>query len=124
MPYVTIDGMKIKVGQYILIRSVFDFSPRIRSTELRPARVDYLIEHSIQVNSTDCISHMFAAVSWPMHHPFQHQIGKPYEIWCASAFETCNRNFIVPLCNFVTLLLTAHQTIQAESVLVTVPLIL
>lgn len=126
-----IDGQKVKIGQYILVRNVFpfssDMSPCVDSTyslaNARPAKVDYLFMHSI-LNGTDCINHMFAAVSWSMHHPLQHCIGKPYELWCVSAFETCNKNFIVPLCNFVTLLLTAKQTIHDENVLITVPLIL
>ena len=123
MQYVTIDGQKIKAGQFILAKSIFSFSGS-NSPKLRPAKVDYFFQHSVQINSTNCISHVFAVVNWPMHHPFRHRIGKPYEIWCSSSFETSDRNFILPMCNYVTLLLTAQQTIENENVLVTIPLIL
>lgn len=130
MAYVTIDGQKVKNGQYILVKNVFQFTNASSSidssfslVDARPAKIDFIFMHSVHING-DVISKMFAAVSWPMHHPLQHFIGKPYELWCTSAFETCNKNFLVPLSYFLTLLLTAQQTINGQHVLISVPLIL
>ena len=123
MVSVTIRGQKITTGQYILAKSVFPFSS-CSTPSLRPAKVEYFFKHSLLVNESDSLSHMFATVQWPMHHPFQGHIGKPYEIWCVTAFETCDKNVFIPLDNFVTLLLTASQVIEDQNVLVTVPLIL
>ena len=128
MAYVTIDGQRVNNGQYILARNVFRFSSSgvcTFSLGVRPAKVDYIFMHSIQVDDSNCINDMFAAVSWPMHHPLQHTLGKPYEVWCVTAFESSNENLFVPLStNYLTLLLTAKQTIHNQDVLVTVPLIL
>ena len=131
MPFMTVDGQKIKSGLYMMVKNVFEFSSASSSfmdssfsaRDTRPAKVDYLFMHSRQVNG-NTISTMFAAVSWPMRHPLQYLIGKPYELWCVSAFETCNSNYFVPMCNFLTLLLTAEQIIHDKCVLVTIPVIL
>ena len=122
MDYVTIHGQKVSTGQYILARSVFSFS-QSHTLQLRPAKIEYFFKHSVLVSESDCVSHIFAAVSWPMHHPLRHHIGKPYEIWCTSAFETCNKNFILPLDNFSCVLLTGCQVYLNQTVLITVPLI-
>ncbi len=50
----------------------------------------------------------FAWVSWPMHHPMQHSIGKPFEIWCRSLYESGAEECILPLDNIVSLVLTAQ----------------
>lgn len=133
MTHACINGQKVKNGQYILARNVFPFSSSAPPTYTidtsvtylgaRPAKVDYFFSHCIQLRDDEYVSEMFASVSWPMQHPLQHCIGKPYELWCVSAFETCNKNFVVPLSNFVTLLLTAQQVIHDQTVLITVPLI-
>ena len=130
MAYFTINGQKVKNGQYILAKNVFPFSSSSSLIDssysfvnARPAKIDYTFMYSIHVNG-EMVNKMFASVCWPMRHPLQHTIGKPYELWCISAFETCSKNFIVPISNFVTLLLTAEQTIHGQHVLVTVPLIL
>ena len=131
MAYVTIDGQKVKMGHYILAKYVFQFTTNPPSSvdssfslaDARPAKIDYIFKHSVQVHG-NLICKMIAAVSWPMQHPLQHVIGKPYEVWCASAYEMCNKNSIVPLSNFLTLLLTAQQTINGQHVLTTVPIIL
>lgn len=131
MDYVTIDGQKVKTGQYILAKNVFQFPINLPSSvdssfslaDARPAKIYYIFKHSVLVRD-DVVSKMFVAVDWPMRHPLQHILGKPYEVWCASALETCNKNFTVPLSNFLTLLLTAQQTINGQHVLTTVPVIL
>ena len=122
MTSVTIKGQKVTSGQYILAESVFPFSCSA-TPSLRPAKVEYFFKHSVLVKEFDCVDHVFVAVQWPMYHPFQSYIGKPYEIWCASAYETSDKNFIVPLDNIITVLLTACQIIEDQNVLVTVPLI-
>ena len=123
MTSVTIDGQKVKTDQYILAKYVFQFSTSNSSFVARPAKVNYIIKHSMQVNG-NIINTMFAAVSWPMHHPLQHRLGRPYELWCVSAYEVCNKNMFIPLSHFLTLLLTAEQFIDGQHVLITVPLIL
>lgn len=58
-----------------------------------------------------------------MQHRLQHHIGKPYEIWCASADENCDNNFVLPLENIITSVNT-RTTVRDEIVLVTVPFII
>ena len=122
MTYVTVNGQKITTGQYVLAKSIFSFSSG--SPPLRPAKVEYFFKHTIFVNECDSIVNFFATVSWPMCHPFQHHIGKPYEIWCVNAYETCNKNCFLPVHYFNTVLLTACHVIRNQSVLVTVPLVM
>ena len=74
--------------------------------------------HSIQVSDTDCVSHAFALVSWPMQHPSQHCIGKPFQVWCSSLYEACPANSILPLQNIVSLSLVTHHVFEDETVLV------
>ena len=125
MPYAMINGLKVRPGMYILAKSVFPFhhaESTISHNEPRPAKVVSIIMHSIQKSDSESISTLFATIDWPMSHHHRTCIGKPYELWCISAIEPCN-NFLVPLNNFVSLLLTANYTIHNENVLVTVPLI-
>ena len=126
MSCVTLDGSKITSGQYILAKSVFPFisGSSNQSSSVRPAIVEYFCKHSVFISECNSVSHIFAAVTWPMCHPFQYRIGKPYEIWCLEAFETCNKNFILPVHYISTVLLTASQVIDNQNVLVTVPLLL
>lgn len=123
MESVTIGGQKITSGQYILAKSVFPFS-RNGPSSMRPAKIEHFFSHSILMSETECVSNMFAAVLWPTNHPFKDHVGKPYEIWCASVYETCNQNTYLPLENFKAPLLTACHEIDDEVVLVTVPIIL
>ena len=130
--YVTIKGQKVKAGQYVRAKSVFPFTnsgtPPIRTVftdpDIRPAKIHYFISHSIQVSDTECSTHAFALASWPMQHPLQHPIGKPFEVWCSSLYESCPNNCILPVGNIVSSSLVAHQVFEDETVLVTVPLIL
>ena len=130
--YVTIKGQKVKAGQYVRAKSVFPFTnsgaPPIRTVftdpDIRPAKIHYFISHSIQVSDTECSTHAFALASWPMQHPLQHPIGKPFEVWCSSLYESCPNNCILPVGNIVSSSLVAHQVFEEETVLVTVPLIL
>ena len=129
---VTIKGQKVKAGQYVWAKGVFQFTnsgvPPIRTVftdpDVRPAKIHHFISHSIQVSDTECSTHTFALVSWPMQHPLQYCIGKPFEVWCSSLYESCPDNCIVPIGNIVSLSLVAHQVLEDETVLVTVPLII
>lgn len=126
-----IKGQKVTSGKYVWARSVFQFpSSSAAATrtvftdpDVRPAKVHYFCMHSIQVSNTESVSHAFAVVSWPMYHPLQHCIGKPFEVWCTSLYESCAENRILPVQNIVSLSLTAQQVFEDENVLVTVPLI-
>lgn len=120
MASVTIRGQKVTAGQYVLAQGVFPFTSL---NSVRPAKIDYFFKHSVLLTETETISHFFAIVNWPMQHPLQHDIGKPYEIWCKSAYENCD-NCILPLDNISTILLTACLNVSNENVLVTVPLII
>ena len=71
----------------------------------RPAKIEYFLLHSVQINDTEFATNAFAVVNWPMYHPAQHCVGKPYEVWCYSLFETCSKNYFLPLDNFVAYLL-------------------
>ena len=91
---------------------------------VRPAKIHFFFVHTVQVNDSELISHSFAYVSWPMHHPLHSSIGKPYGLWCSSLTEIGSTNCIIPTDNIVSLLLTAQQIYEEENVLVTVPLVL
>ena len=58
-----------------------------------------------------------------MYHPLQHSIGKPYEVWHSSVYESSPENFIVPLENISSLLISAECTIEDGNVIVVVPLL-
>ena len=131
---VTIKGQKIKSGQFVYARCIAPFPcassslVNIRTVftdpDVRPAKVHYFFVHTTQVNSSEFVSHSFAYVSWPMRHPSQSSIGKPYEVWCSSLNEYDTANCIIPTNNIVSLLLTAQQKYEDENVLVTIPLVL
>lgn len=133
MNTITIHGQKLRIGQYILAKHLFDFpcssstssvcSTVFTDINARPAKIEYFIIHSIQISDTKFIKNAFAAVNWPISHPLRTCLGKPYEVWCYSVFETCNENIFLPLDNFVTCLLTAELDIEEEKVLVTIPVI-
>ena len=119
---ITIKSQKVKADQYVSAKSVFGFEVSHSSgcatrsvfsdPDFRPAKINYFVLHSMYVNETEIVTHAFANVSWPMHHPLQHSIGKPFQIWCATLYESTD-NFIIALYPF-------HD----ETVLVTVPLVL
>ena len=132
---VTINGQQMKCNNYISARCVFPFSNNLPNSPLanlrtvftdpdtRPAKIHFFFVHSIQISSSQSISHPFAYVSWPMRHPLHSLIGKPFEIWCLSLFENCTLNSVIPLNNIVSLLMSAEQIFEDENVLVTVPVI-
>ena len=133
MNSISINGKKLRTGQYILAKNVFDF-PRLANSSTpvstvfsdanaRPAKIEYFLLHSVEISDTKFITNAFAVVNWPMRHSAQHHLGKPYEVWCYSVFETCNKNHFLPLDNFVAYLLTAPLIIENEKILVTVPVI-
>ncbi len=102
--------------QYVLARSAFDFTSCPPSSvqtpffdpKLRCAKFEYFVVHSLCVHSTSVqITQAFAAVRWPQLHPARHAIGKPFQIWCTSVYESDSRNFITPVENIVSLLLTS-----------------
>ena len=96
---VTINGQQMKCNNYISARCVFPFSNNLPNSPLanlhtlftapdtRPAKIHFFFVYSIQISSSQSISHAFACVSWPMRHPLHSLIGKPFEIWCLSLFE-------------------------------------
>lgn len=126
-----IKGQKVTSGKYVWARSVYEFPCSSASSictvftdpRVRPAKIDHFCFHSIQVSESEFVTHAFAVVSWPMHHPLQHCIGKPFVVWCASLYESYAENCILPVQNIVSLSLTAQQVFEEENVLITVPLI-
>ena len=132
---VTINGQQMKCNNYISARCVFPFSNNLPNSPLanlrtvftdpdtRPAKINFFFVRSIQISSSQSISHPFACVSWLMRHPLHSLIGKPFEIWCLSLFENCTINSVIPLNNIVSLLMSAEQIFEDENVLVTIPVI-
>ena len=130
MMSVTINGQKINAGQYVFAKSVFNFksNPReeVRTVFTdplnRPARIDHFAVHSVSVNGSVYV-HCFAVASWPQHHPDINFFGKPYQIWCRSLYECSLLNFVIPIENISSVLLTADCLLEEEIVLLVVPLI-
>lgn len=125
----TVNGQKIKAGQYVNAKNVFQFSSQATSVHtvfsdptVRPAKVLYFLLHSVVIDD-DITQNAFAVVEWPKDHPLKNCIGKPFEVWCSTLTEISSVNFVVPISNIVSILLTAEIVIENENVLVTVPLI-
>ncbi len=132
MHSITICNQKINSGQFVYAKSVFPFQTSLSDTTqtvftdptYRPAKVHHFAIHSVQVTESSCtITHAFAVISWLMHHPLQHSIGKPYQVWHSSLYEYSPENFVVPLENISSLLITAECTFEDGNVIVVVPLL-
>ena len=132
MSNVTIHEQKLVSGQYVLAKNVFNFETSLGVEEadtvftdplLRPAMVDHFALYSLPVNDSSII-HGFAVVRWPMCHPFRNHFGKHYQVWCNSLFESSLGNFLLPLENIHSLLLTAQCVLEDEYALVTIPLLM
>ena len=113
MQSVTVNGQKFCSDQYVSARSMFSFPSSSSGTHtvfsdpsLRPAKVHHFATHSFQTSDYTQITHGFAVVSWPMPHPLKLKLGKPYEVWCSSLFESTTDNCILPLENIHSLLLS------------------
>ncbi len=56
------------------------------------------LKESVQLSENEYGESLpFAVVDWPMPHPLQQKIGKRYEVWCSSLFESCDKNMYVPI---------------------------
>ena len=127
---VNIKGQTMKVGQFIWARCVSPFpstgSPSLHTVfsdpNVRPAKI-FFFTHTIEVKPFEFISHSFAHVFWPIHHPLHRCISKPFEIWSSNMFDNTSDNCFIPVQNIISLSLTAHQVYEDEAVLVTVPLV-
>lgn len=131
MKSVTIKGQEICSGQYVLAKPVFQFRDEANSAanktvfydpSLRPAKIDHFCIHSFCTDNKNIV-HGFAIVSWPLHHPVYNTFGVPYQVWCSSIYESSSNNFILPIENISSLLLTASYVIEEETVLVIVPML-
>ncbi len=101
---------RVESGQYIHARPVFAESTASVQTvftnpDLRVARIQRFAMHSFQVHDSVTNSHPFAVVDWVECHLSRYALGKPYEIWCNSAYVSDPRNSFVPLENVSCLLL-------------------
>ena len=132
MSDITINEQKLKSGQYVLAKNVFNFEINLHVEEahtvfndplLRPAIVDHFAVYSAVIDDST-ITHGFAVVRWPMCHPLRNHFGKPYQVWCNSLFESSLENFLLPLENIHSLLLATRCDLEDERVLVTIPLLL
>ena len=130
MMTLTINGQQFKAGQYFFAKSVIDFESNAKEEVhtvftdplYRPVRIDHFAVHSISVGNS-VYSHCFAVASWPQRHPDINYFGKPYQIWCRSLYECTLSNFVVPIENISSLLLTADFVLEEKHVLLVVPLI-
>ena len=86
---------------------------------LRPAKIEHFVEHSY----SDNYHHCFAQVSWPQNHPNYDYFGKPYQVWCATLYEKSLNNFLLPVENIISVLLSAEVVVKEENVLLIVPVI-
>ena len=90
---VTLKGQRVRCDQYVWARCIEPFSgPSSLKTvfydpNVCPAKVHFFFVHTVQVVFID---HSFAYVSWPMRHPLQNTLGRPYEVWCSSLNECHN----------------------------------
>ena len=115
---ITVNGQQINAGQYVLAKSLFRFesaandetsvSTIFTDPSLRAAKINHFAIHSFMIDDSTHVTHAFAIVSWMLCHPLRHSIGKPYQIWCNSLYEPCIQNFLLPLENISSLLITAQ----------------
>ena len=49
--------------------------------------------------------------------------GKPYQVWCATLYEGSLNNFLLPVENIITFLLSAEVVVKEQNVLLIVPVI-
>ena len=59
----------------------------------------------------------------PQHHPNYDYFGKPYQVWCATLYEGLLNNFLLPVENIISVLLSAEVIVEEENVLLIVPVI-
>ena len=96
-------------------------------TETRPIIFFYFIQHAFQLldprsKEVFKFSHIFAVYEWPQHHPSQHVMGKPVEVWCRNLFEA-TFNCFLPIENIVCGVIVAFDTLEEENVLVVIPVV-
>ena len=63
---------------------------------VRPARINYFAEHSVNVNNTS-VTHVVFSVSWFKTHPKQQHNGKPISLWECDIFEIPGQYSILPV---------------------------
>ena len=63
---------------------------------VRPARINYFAEHSINVNNT-WATHLLFSASWFKTHPKQQHYGKPISLWECDIFEIPGQYSILPV---------------------------
>ena len=126
MRSVTINGQLINGGQYVFTKPTHPFQPShecmqtfFTNPNLRPAKIEHFVEHSY----SDNYHHCFAQVSWPQHHPNYDYFGIPYQVWCATLYEGSLNNFLLPVENIISVLLSAEVVVKEENVLLIVPVI-
>ena len=49
--------------------------------------------------------------------------GKPYQVWCATLHEGSLNNFVLPVENIISVLLSAEVVVKGKNVLLIVPVI-
>lgn len=89
---------------------------------LRPAKVEYFLEHSVQI-AGELRHHLFAAVSWPMVHPQRFKIGKPVEIWCNNLYEPSSQNSFLPIESIQNRAIFTVDRVDGEQVLIVIPVL-
>lgn len=111
-------------GAHVLAKPFFPFVST--TSEVRVAEVLYFFRHAINIpiaSSSQHVSHLFAAVRWPMTHPQRHVMGKPVEVWCKSVYEPSILHGILPVENIIEHTIVAFDKVNKESVLVVISLV-
>lgn len=109
---------------YVLAKPFFNFNSASPGGDVRPALIQYFFRHSFNTLS-EHISHLFAAVRWPMVHPQRQAMGKPVEVWCKGVYEPSIENGFLPVENIVSRAIVSYDTIDVanEQVLVVIPIV-
>ena len=95
-------------------------------TEICPIKNRYFIQHAFHLldprsKEVFKFSHIFAVCKWPQHHPSQHVMGKPVEVWCRNLFRPHSIVFYPLKTLFVVSLLLL--TLEEDNVLVVIPVV-
>ena len=124
--YVLMNGKKLSSARdtsgkvpYILARPMFPFGNT--AEDVRPAYIQSFVQHTfLRSDGGSAESHLFAEVMWPQVHPQRHVIGKPVEVWCKDLYEPTCTNLFLPVQNVSSLVITAHDTVEYEDVLIVI----
>lgn len=91
--------------------------PTAPSLELRAARIDKLLKHTVTIIGEVKV-HLLASLSWYKAHPRNESFGKPTSVWYHDLFEYCG---LVPIQLCISRAVTLIDKLNGEFVLFAVP---